>query len=325
MKLSSIAMLLVLVSTLFVLNSIGNFKPSYGTICPMPQKTGWSRLNTTKTQYPMAIVAAMHESHVQATVICTKNRNYHLRIRSGGHDYEGLSYISNEPFVPLDMSNLRSINVQAEASLGELYLNISQKSKTHAFPGGICPFVGVGGHFIVAGYGNLMRKYGLSVDNIIDAQQVNNVNGKILNRESMGEDHFWAIRGGGASFGVILSWKIKLVSVLEVVTFFMVKKLINKDDTSSISLKGEIGLHDNTNFKGNFGRIGEEDDQNGSGYKFLIQYWSYNQDDSAVESLRKLYDFMAPYVMQSPREAFLNCRDLVLALIKMVRIQAFLG
>ncbi|THF97869.1 hypothetical protein TEA_015810 [Camellia sinensis var. sinensis] len=185
----------------------------------------------------------MHESHVQAAVICPKNHNYHLRIQSGGHDYEGLSYVSNEPFVLLDMSKFRSINidvttetawVQSGASLGELYLNISQKSKTHAFPGNVCPSVGVGGHFIGAGYGNLMRKHGIFVDNIIDAQLVN-VNGKILNRKSMGEDHFWAIRGGGASFGDILSWKIKLVSVPEVVTFFLVKKLIKQGATTSIT------------------------------------------------------------------------------------------
>lgn len=55
-----------------------------------------------------------------------------------------------------------------------------------------------------------MRKYGLAVDNIFDARLVD-VNGTILNRESMGEDLFWDIRGGGGgSFGVILSWKIKL-------------------------------------------------------------------------------------------------------------------
>ncbi|THF97877.1 hypothetical protein TEA_015818 [Camellia sinensis var. sinensis] len=47
-----------------------------------------------------------------------------------------------------------------------------------------------------------------------------------------------------------------------------------------------------------------------SGYKFLIQYWYYTQDNSKVESLRKLYDFMAPHVSQLPREAFLNYRDL---------------
>lgn len=55
-----------------------------------------------------------------------------------------------------------------------------------------------------------MRKHGLAVDNIFDARLVDVIlNGTILNRESMVEDLFWAIRGGG-SFGVILSWKIKM-------------------------------------------------------------------------------------------------------------------
>ncbi|KAK1553234.1 hypothetical protein Q3G72_031373 [Acer saccharum] len=74
------------------------------------------------------------------------------RIRSGGHDYDGLSYVSNVPFVILDMFNLRSIDinmsdesawVQAGASIGE-----------------------------EVDMGTMMRKYGLSVDNIVDAQVV---------------------------------------------------------------------------------------------------------------------------------------------------------
>ena len=57
----------------------------------------------------------------------------------------------------------------------------------------------------------MMRKYGLSVDNVIDAQMVD-VQGRLLDRKSMGEDLFWAITGGGeASFGVVLAYKIKLV------------------------------------------------------------------------------------------------------------------
>ncbi|KAL8239113.1 hypothetical protein R6Q59_015680, partial [Mikania micrantha] len=68
----------------------------------------------------------------------------------------------------------------------------------HGFPSGVCPTVGVG-------YDNLMRKYGLSVDNIVDAEFID-VNGKLLNRKSMGEDLFWAITcGGGVSFGVVLA------------------------------------------------------------------------------------------------------------------------
>lgn len=201
------------------------------------------RFMTPETPKPLAIVTALHESHVQATVICSKLVGLQIRIRSGGHDYEALSYVSNVPFVVLDMFNLDSIDInvteesawiQAGASLGQLYYRIAEKSPIHGFPAGVCPTLGVGGHFGGGGYGNMMRKYGLSVDNIVDAKIVD-VYGKILNRASMGEDVFWAIRGGGAaSFGVVLSWKIKLVSVPENVTVFNVDKTLDEGATDLV-------------------------------------------------------------------------------------------
>ncbi|CAH8253521.1 unnamed protein product [Arabidopsis lyrata] len=188
----------------------------------------------------LAIVAAKHVSHVQATVVCAKTNGIQLRIRSGGHDLEGLSYRSSVPFVILDMFNLRSITVdvsskkawvQAGATLGELYVKINEASQTLAFPAGVCPTVGVGGHISGGGYGNLMRKFGITVDHVIDAQLID-VNGKLLNRATMGEDLFWAIRGGGgASFGVILSWKINLVEVPKILTVFKVNKTLEQGGT----------------------------------------------------------------------------------------------
>ncbi|KAK7331307.1 hypothetical protein VNO77_25529 [Canavalia gladiata] len=202
-----------------------------------------ARFNTSSTRKPLIIVTPQQESHVQGAVICAKTLNLHLKIRSGGHDYEGISYVSNDPFIILDLFNLRSVTVdiknqvatvQAGATLGEVYYGIWQKSKVHGFAAGVCPTVGVGGHLSGGGYGNMLRKYGLSVDNVIDAQIVD-VKGRILNRKSMGEDLFWAIRGGGgASFGVILSYTINLVPVPATVTVFRVEKTLEQNATDLV-------------------------------------------------------------------------------------------
>ncbi|CAN1226581.1 Berberine bridge enzyme-like 8 [Linum grandiflorum] len=176
------------------------------------------------TPRPLFIVAPTHLSHIQSTILCCKTHSLQLRIRSGGHDYDGLSYTSS---VAVDLDS-QTAWVDSGATVGEVYHQIAAKSRTHAFPGGVCPTVGVGGFLSGAGYGNLMRKYGLSVDNVLDAVVVD-ADARVLDRESMGEDFFWAINGGGgASFAVIASWKIRLVKVPENVTVFRVERTLEQ-------------------------------------------------------------------------------------------------
>ncbi|PWA91280.1 hypothetical protein CTI12_AA092170 [Artemisia annua] len=118
--------------------------------------------------------------------------------------------------------------------LGEHYYNIWKASNNLAFSGGVCPTLGIGGHNSGGGYGAMLRKYGLSVDNVVDAEIVD-VNGRILDRKIMGEDLFWAIRGGGgASFGVILSYTVKLVDVPEIVTVFRVERVLEENATDLV-------------------------------------------------------------------------------------------
>ncbi|KAG6794245.1 hypothetical protein POTOM_003484 [Populus tomentosa] len=197
------------------------------------------RFNSSELK-PLVIVTPTNASHIQAAILCSQRHNLQIRIRSGGHDFEGLSYMAAVPFVIIDLISLRAVNVdatnrtawvQAGATLGELYYSISEKSRTLAFPAGSCPTIGVGGHFSGGGHGTMVRKFGLASDNVIDAHLIDS-KGRILDRASMGEDLFWAIRGGGGqSFGVVVAWKISLVEVPSTVTMFSVSRTLEQNAT----------------------------------------------------------------------------------------------
>nr|XP_043612275.1 berberine bridge enzyme-like 15 [Erigeron canadensis] len=201
------------------------------------------RFSTSKNPKPLAVITPLTYSHVQSAVTCSKKFGYRIRIRSGGHDYAGVSYTSYDqsPFVVLDLKELRSIKVdlgqktawvESGATLGELYYWVSRESQNLGFPAGFCPTVGIGGHLSGGGFGAMVRKYGLAADNAVDARIID-VKGRLLDRKSMGEDLFWAIRGsGGGSFGVVVAWKVNLVYVPEKVTVFRLSKTLDEGGSS---------------------------------------------------------------------------------------------
>ncbi|KAL9437478.1 hypothetical protein AB3S75_023360 [Citrus x aurantiifolia] len=206
------------------------------------------RFTDSSVPKPVAIILPKSIDQLANSVLCCRNESMELRVRCGGHSYEGTSSFSSDgaSFVILDMSNLNKISVDLEsetawvqggATLGETYSAISEASNTHGFSAGSCPTVGVGGHIGGGVFGLLSRKYGLAADNVVDALLMN-ANGRILNREAMEEDVFWAIRGGGGGvWGIVYAWKIKLLQIPRVVSGFVlsrpgskqhVAKLVNK-------------------------------------------------------------------------------------------------
>ncbi|KAE8694256.1 FAD-binding Berberine family protein [Hibiscus syriacus] len=214
---------------------------SYGSVL---DSTLWNlRFNSTNTPKPLVIVTPTQISHIQATIHCSRKHGLQTRTRSGGHDYEGLSSIAKVPFIIIDLVHFRSVDVDVEnriawvqsgASLGELYYRIAEKSTKLAFPAAVFHTIGVGGHISGGGFGLLLRKYGLAADNVLDAQFID-VNGRVLDRKSMGEDLFWAIRGGGGgSFGIVLSWKLSLVPVPANVTVFSVTRVLEQNATEVV-------------------------------------------------------------------------------------------
>uniref|UniRef100_A0A0D9XSA2 FAD-binding PCMH-type domain-containing protein n=1 Tax=Leersia perrieri TaxID=77586 RepID=A0A0D9XSA2_9ORYZ len=212
------------------------------------QNARFATSSSSNATSPACIVAASDVAHVQSAVRCGRRHVIRLRVRSGGHDYEGLSYRSlrsDDVFAVLDLARLRAVRVRAGdatawvesgATLGELYYSIGKSNPGFAFPGGACPTVGVGGYLSGGGIGLMMRKFGLGADNVLDAMLVN-ADGDVLDRGRMGEDLFWAIRGGGGeSFGVVVSWRIKLSMVPSTVTVFNIAKTVSGDGAAVAAL-----------------------------------------------------------------------------------------
>ncbi|XP_071733319.1 berberine bridge enzyme-like D-2, partial [Rutidosis leptorrhynchoides] len=188
---------------------------------------------------PAVIVFPETKEQLAKSVVCARESSLEIRVRCGGHSYEGTSSVwtDGRPFVVIDMTRLDHVSVdvksgtawvEAGATLGQMYCAIAESSPVRGFSAGSCPTVGVGGHISGGGFGLLSRKYGLAADNVVDAILVT-ADGELMNREAMGEDVFWAIRGGGGGvWGIVYAFNIKLSSVPESVTSFIVSRPATK-------------------------------------------------------------------------------------------------
>ncbi|KAK9073436.1 hypothetical protein SSX86_007760 [Deinandra increscens subsp. villosa] len=194
---------------------------------------------------PAVIVFPETKEQLVKTVICARQSSLEIRVRSGGHSYEGTSSVAMDglPFVVIDLTRLDHVLVdvssgtawvEAGATLGQTYCAVAESTNVHGFSAGSCPTVGMGGHISGGGFGLLSRKYGLAADNVVDAVLVT-AEGELLNRATMGEDVFWAIRGGGGGvWGIVYAWNIQLSSVPEIVTCFIVSRPGTKDEVTDI-------------------------------------------------------------------------------------------
>lgn len=210
-----------------VLPQKGNESPTYNRLLNFSIQN--LRYAVSTAPKPVAIVVPQNQEELVNTVSCCREGSFVIRVRCGGHSYEGTSSVvsNGSPFVIIDMMSMNQVLVDLKsetawveggATLGETYYAIAEESNVHGFSAGSCPTVGAGGHIAGGGFGLLSRKYGLAADSVVDALLID-ADGRLLDREAMGEDVFWAIRGGGGGvWGIVYAWKIKLLKVPETVT-----------------------------------------------------------------------------------------------------------
>ncbi|WP_373399336.1 FAD-binding protein [Algoriphagus halophilus] len=116
----------------------------------------------------------------------------------------------------IDLSGLKFVQVNVQNSTvrvggGNLWGEVDHA--THPFglavPAGIISTTGVGGLTLGGGVGYLSRKYGLTIDNLLEADMVLADGSFVTVNKNQNQDLFWAIRGGGGNFGIVTSFKFQ--------------------------------------------------------------------------------------------------------------------
>lgn len=166
-------------------------------------------------QRPRLIARCNGTADVAAAVRFARACDLEIAVRGGGHNVAGTAVC--EDGIVVDLSAMRAVSVDLVNSTalvqgGALWGDVDHETQAHglATTGGIVGHTGVGGLSLGGGIGWLMRKHGLTVDNLVEAEVVT-ANGDIVRASA--NDHpdlFWALRGGGGNFGVVSSFRFAL-------------------------------------------------------------------------------------------------------------------
>ncbi len=164
---------------------------------------------------PRLIARCIGAADVVAAVRFARDHDLEIAIRGGGHNVAGTAVCDDG--IVIDLSAMRAVRVdpagrRAWVQGGALWGDVDRETQAHglATTGGIVSHTGVAGLTLGGGVGWLMRKHGLTVDNILAADVVT-ADGEVL-RASDDEhpDLFWALRGGGGNFGVVTAFEFRL-------------------------------------------------------------------------------------------------------------------
>jgi len=170
--------------------------------------------NGNINKHPGMFVMCVDIADVIAAVNFGKENDLLVAVRGGGHNGGGLGLCDDG--LVIDLSGIKFVRVDTSDNTvrvggGNLWGEVDHA--THPFglaiPAGIISTTGVAGLTLGGGVGYLSRKYGLTIDNLLEADMVLADGSYVTVSASQNSDLFWAIRGGGGNFGIVTSFKFQ--------------------------------------------------------------------------------------------------------------------
>ncbi|HOZ97162.1 MAG TPA: FAD-binding protein [Niabella sp.] len=166
-------------------------------------------------KHPAAFAMCRDVKDVTTCINFARENNILLAIRGGGHNAGGLGLCDDG--LVIDLSFFKSIEINSANNTvrvggGCLLKEIDEATHKVGMivPSGIFGSTGIGGITLGGGFGNFTRKYGLTIDSLLEAEVVL-ANGLLVKASATENvDLFWALRGGGGNFGVVVSFTFQM-------------------------------------------------------------------------------------------------------------------
>jgi FAD/FMN-containing dehydrogenase len=188
---------------------------------------GWNEAvaiwNGMAARLPAVVLQPTSAHDVAAAVGFAREHGLLLSVKGGGHNIAGTSMAPGG--LTLDLSRMREVSVDPQAELAQvgpgcLLGDVDQATQQHGLATvlGFVSETGVAGLTLGGGFGYLARRFGWTVDNLVEVEIVT-ADGAIrtANRDQHPE-LFWALRGGGGNFGVVTRFSFRLHQVGPTIT-----------------------------------------------------------------------------------------------------------
>jgi FAD/FMN-containing dehydrogenase len=163
---------------------------------------------------PLALVRAADTSDVAPTIAFARQRGLDLAIRGGGHNVAGNGTV--EHGIVLDLADLTEVTVDAanqvvRVQAGATLRHIDAATEPHGMvvPIGVVSGTGIAGLTLGGGVGWLTRAYGLTCDNLVEAELVTAEGDTVVASETENPELLWALKGGGGNFGVVTAFTFR--------------------------------------------------------------------------------------------------------------------